>query len=164
MQIVQKIVSTLRFIGAYIVANFQAEMEYRTAFVTQVIAMMLNDGLWIFFWFNYFRQFPIVHGWQANDIVILWSVAACGFGVGTGIFGNAGRIPTLIVNGGLDAYLGMPRHILLHVCVSRMSASAWGDVLFGLFAFLLVVRPDLPHFALFVLLVLLVLMTLHLSY
>src|SRR2546429_3081835 len=41
------------------------------------------------------------------------------------------------MNGGLDAYLGMPRNVLLHVCISATDPTAWGDFLFGLSVFLL---------------------------
>src|SRR5947209_16743935 len=102
---------TLRFIGVYLVANLQAAMEYRAAFVVQVLSMAANDCLWLFFWWTYFKQFPLVHGWQNTDIVVIWAISACGFGVSVGVFGNAPKLAVLIMNGGLDAYLGMPRYV-----------------------------------------------------
>lgn len=48
--------------------------------------MAANDSLWLFFWWTYFHQFPLVHNWQVTDIVVLWSVAACGFGISMGFF------------------------------------------------------------------------------
>src|SRR6266567_837306 len=103
--------------AAYTVANVQAAMEYRISFWVQIFTMVANDSLWLFFWVSYFRQYPLVHGWQSTDIVVIWAVAACGFGISMGFFGNARNLATLIMNGGLDAYLGMPRNVLLHVCV-----------------------------------------------
>jgi ABC-2 type transport system permease protein len=144
---------TVRFIGAYLVANVQASMEYRVAFWMQVLTMAANDSLWLFFWWTYFHQFPLTNGWQSTDIVILWAVAACGFGISVGLFGNARQLSTLIMNGGLDAYLGMPRDVLLHVCVAASDPTAWGDILFSVSAYLLILRPDVWHIALFVLLV-----------
>ena len=60
----------------------------------------------------------------------------------------------LIMNGGLDAYLGMPRYVLLHVCISASDPTAWGDILFAVGSFLVLLRPDPLHIALFILLVL----------
>ena len=122
---------TLRFIGAYAAANIQAAMEYRISFWVQVFTMVANDSLWLFFWWTYFQQFPVVHGWQNSDIVVIWAVAACAFGISAGFFGNASRLATLIMNGGLDAYLGMPRNVLLHVCISASDPTAWGDIIFA---------------------------------
>lgn len=152
MSIVKTGFRTLRFIGAYLVANLQAAMEYRAAFVVQIITMVANDSLWLFFWWTYFRQFPLVHGWQSSNIVVIWAVAACGFGIGMAVFGNAPRLAALIMNGGLDAYLGMPRNVLLHVCITASDPTAWGDIIFAVGAFLLLLHPDPGHFALFLLL------------
>lgn len=148
-------VRTLRFIVAYAAANLQAAMEYRTAFLVQVISMAANDSLWLFFWWTYFQQFPLTNGWQHTDIVILWAVSACGFGISVCVFGNAGKLAMLIMNGGLDAYLGMPRNVLLHVCIAATDPTAWGDILFALGAYLLFLHPDMFHIALFVFLALL---------
>src|SRR2546430_594048 len=89
-----------RFIGSYVVANLQAAMEYRVAFIVQIITMVANDGLWLFFWWTYFRQFPLVNGWQSSNIIVIWAVSACGFGIGMGVFGNTPRLAALIINGG----------------------------------------------------------------
>ena len=126
-------------------------MEYRIAFIVQIITMIANDSLWLFFWWTYFRQFPLVNGWQSSNIIVIWAVAACGFGIGMGVFGNASKMAALIMNGGLDAYLGMPRNVLLHVCITASDPSAWGDILFAIGAYVLILRPDLLHFALFLL-------------
>ncbi len=146
---------TLRFMGAYAAANVQAAMEYRVSFWVQILTMVANDSLWLFFWWTYFQQFPLVHGWQTTDIVVIWAVAACSFGISVGFFGNARNIATLIMNGGLDAYLGMPRYVLLHVCISASDPTAWGDMLFAIGAYLLFLHPDPLHMLLFVLLTLL---------
>jgi ABC-2 type transport system permease protein len=154
MVIIKAGLRTLRFMKAYFVANLQAAMEYRAAFWVQIITMVANDSLWLFFWWTYFRQFPLLHGWQNTDIVILWAISACGFGIAMCIFGNAPKLAALIMNGGLDAYLGMPRNVLLHVCISATDPSAWGDVIFAVGAYVLFLHPDLLHIGLFALLAL----------
>jgi ABC-2 type transport system permease protein len=151
---IQRFFRTLRFIGAYTAANVQAAMEYRISFWMQILTMVANDGLWLFFWYTYFHQFPLVHGWQNTDIVVIWAVAACGFGLSVGVFGNAPKLAILIMNGGLDAYLGMPRYVLLHASISASDPTAWGDILFAVGSFLVLVRPNPLQIALFVLLVL----------
>lgn len=156
MRIIRACASTLRFMGAYFVANLQAAMEYRVSFWVQIVLLLGNDCLWLLFWWSYFQQFPLVNGWRQTDIVVLWSVSAFGFGIGAAIFGNATRLAALIINGGLDAYLGMPRYALLHACISATDPSGWGDALFGLGAFLLFLHPSLLNLFLFVLLGLMV--------
>ena len=147
--------STLRFIGAYFVANLQAAMEYRVAFWMQILVMLGNDCLWLLFWWSYFRQFPLTNGWQQTDIVVIWSVSALGIGLSNAVFGNVPRLAQLIMTGGLDAYLGMPRYALLHVCISATDPSAWGDVLFALGAYIVFLHPNPLNLLLFVLLAML---------
>jgi len=154
MSIVTICIRALRLVGAYTVANVQAAMEYRVSFWVQIITMIANDSLWLFFWWTYFHQFPLTHGWQATDIIILWAISACGFGLCMGIFGNARYIAALIMNGGLDAYLSMPRNVLLHACIATSDTTAWGDIIFALGAFVLFLHPDIWHIGLFVLLAL----------
>src|SRR5207247_4279791 len=65
-------------------------------------------------------------------------------------------IAALIMNGGLDAYLSMPRYALLHASIATSDTTAWGDIIFALGAFVLFVHPDVWHIGLFVLLAVLV--------
>lgn len=154
MVIIKACARTLRFMKAYFIANLLAAMEYRAAFWVQIFTMVANDSMWLFFWWTYFRQFPLTNGWQNTDIVILWAISACGFGIAMCIFGNAPKLAALIMNGGLDAYLGMPRNVLLHVCISATDPTAWGDVIFAVGAYTLFLHPDLLHMGLFALLAL----------
>ncbi|HLW00527.1 MAG TPA: ABC-2 family transporter protein [Ktedonobacterales bacterium] len=148
--------SYLRFLGGYLSANLQAAMEYRAGFWSQVASMALNDGLWLGFWFLFFQRYPVVQGWVVSDIIIVWAVPAAGFGLATGIFGRAQRLASVITSGGLDSYLTMPKNVLLHVLVSATSASGWGDLIFGLVAFTLLIRPTPFDFLLYLALVLMV--------
>ncbi len=61
MFLLKKAARSLRFIGAYMLANTQAAMEYRVSFWVQIITMIANDSLWLFFWWTYFHQFPPKH-------------------------------------------------------------------------------------------------------
>src|SRR5215213_9613378 len=131
----------LRFLGAYLRANLKVALEYRFAFWGNVLAMFLNDLMWVAFWAIFFTRFPPVRGYDLRDVMTIWALAALGFGVALGIFGNCNRYAALVADGSLDFYLLLPRPVLLHVLVSRMSISAWGDALFGLILYVVVVRP-----------------------
>src|SRR5437588_12384620 len=99
MLLLNQLMRTARFIAAYAAANIQAAMEYRISFWVQIITMVANDSLWLVFWWSYFQQFPVVHGWQNTDIVVIWAVAACGFGISVALFGNASKLASTIRNG-----------------------------------------------------------------
>ena len=148
-----RLARTLAFLGAYLRVNLAAAMEYRASFITQCLGMMLNDAIMFVFWWMYFQRFPAVRGWELHDVVVLWAVVATSFGLAVTLFGNGSRLAVLIGQGQLDYYLALPKNVLLHVLVSRMSLPGWGDVAFGLCAFLLAGRLDPATIALYVVLV-----------
>jgi ABC-2 type transport system permease protein len=135
---------------AYTRLNLSAQLEYRGAFITQVAAMFLNDGVWVVFWILFFTRFPVLRGWSLDDVITLWALSAAGFGLAHAIFGNALQLAGLIARGQLDAWMLYPRALLPHLLLGRMHATAWGDALFGYVVYLALVRPDLAHFVLFV--------------
>lgn len=145
-------VSTLRLLAAYFVKNMQAAMEYRGAFLAQIVILLTIHGSWLLFWWTYFLQFPLVNGWQQTDIIVIWAISALAIGLGSVCFGNVFKLPQLISTGGLDVYLAMPRPALLHICISESDSSGWGDIVFALVAFNVFVHPALVQALLFVLL------------
>jgi ABC-2 type transport system permease protein len=148
--ILSKPLNYLGLAKAYVKLNFLAQLEYRGAFISQIIAMFLNNIAWLVFWNLYFTRFPILEGWTIKDVVTIWSVTASGFGLAYAVFGNSLMLPSLISRGQLDSWMLYPRALLSHLILGRMSAMACGDVLFGFSAFVFLVKPDLAHLALFV--------------
>ncbi len=147
----QRIEAFARFVWGYVAANFQSALEYRLSFVSQVFAMLLNDIMWLVFWLAYFGKFQVVAGWGRDDIVMLWAVVASGFGLGTTLCGNVFRLAGMIMRGEMDFYLALPKPVLSHALISRMSLTAPGDIVFGLIAFGVIVQPTLQQWLLFTL-------------
>lgn len=144
-----KLFNYLGLAVAYFGFNFKAQLEYRTAFVSQSFAMFLNDCIWLVYFIMFFDRFNVVKGWHAEDVATLWAVTAAGFGIGHSLFGNSLGLARIIANGDLDGWLLYPRALLPHVVLGKMSASSFGDAVFGYVVYLVVVKPDLPHFLLF---------------
>jgi ABC-2 type transport system permease protein len=141
----------LAFVWGYVQANMRIALEYRFAFWANVLGMFLNDLMWVVFWAVFFTNFPQVRGYDLRDVLTVWAIAALGFGVAVGVFGNCTRYASMVARGELDFYLLLPRPVLLHVLISRMSISAWGDAAFGLLLYVAVVRPGPLELAAFLL-------------
>lgn len=131
--------------------NLSSAMEYRASFISQVIGMLINDGIYFVFWLLFFDRFKVVRGWGMSDMVLLFSIITTGYGLAFVGFGNAMNLAELIAQGRLDYYLTLPRDVLLHVLASRSILSAWGDLTFGLMAYLFTGRFSLPEIALWLL-------------
>ena len=147
--------SVLAFSATYLRINLLAALEYRLAFVVQALGMLLNDVAFAIFWVLYFARFPDVGGWSVRDLALLWAVGAVSIGLSAALFGNCTRIATIVVQGQLDYYLGLPKNTLLHVLVSRSGLAGWGDVAFGVLAFVLFGPHEPGSILLYVALVLL---------
>jgi ABC-2 type transport system permease protein len=127
----------LLFLLALWKANLLAAMEYRIAFISQVIGMMLNNAVYFAFWIIFFDRFQEVRGWGLDEMLLLFGVIATSFGLGVYLFGNVLTLADVIVSGRLDYYLSLPRPVLLHVLASRSRASGLGDFTYGLISFAL---------------------------
>jgi ABC-2 type transport system permease protein len=137
------------FVTRYVGANLQGALEYRVSFASQVVAMLINDIIWLVFWLAYFTSFPVVGGWGRDEIVTMWAVLATSFGVSATLCGGAAHIAGMIMRGELDFYLSLPKPPLLHVLISRMDLTAPGDVLFGLLVYAVIITPSPWQIALF---------------
>lgn len=125
----------LKFLLAVWQANLQSVMEYRVAFLTQMIGMMLNDFMYFAIWLVFFERFKDVNGWGVSDMYITYGVLASAFGLVALLFGNAFMLSDIINNGRLDYYLSLPRPVLLHTIASRTIASGMGDFSYGFLSY-----------------------------
>ena len=115
----------VRFVRALVGVNLRAALEYRVSFLTGVLFMAINDGMWIVFWTLIFSRFPVLRGWELTDIVTMWAVVAAGFGLATGVFGNCRpEGARVIVEGRLDYHLALPKNPLLHYLLGSISVPA----------------------------------------
>ncbi len=124
-----------RFLLSLWKTNLAAAMEYRAAFISQSVGMILNDAVYFVVWIIFFDRFPSIRGWQLTDMFIVFGISASAFGLAGLLFGNAFNLGDIIVKGRLDYYLSLPRPTLLHVLASRVVPSSFGDFLYGFISF-----------------------------
>ncbi|HKY55793.1 MAG TPA: ABC-2 family transporter protein [Anaerolineales bacterium] len=125
----------LKFLLAVWKSNLLSAMEYRVAFISQVIGMMLNDFIYFAIWIIFFDRFKEVRGWGIGDMYITYGVLASAFGLVAMLFGNAFTLSEIINQGRLDYYLSLPRPVLLHAVSSRMISSGMGDFTYGFLSY-----------------------------
>lgn len=131
----RQIGAELRFLGTLLGMNLASAMEYRASFLTQIIFMFINNGIYFVFWLLFFDRFGAIRGYAVEDIYLLFAVVATGFGLGSLLAGNTGQaLAYLIAQGRLDYYMVLPRLLLPHVLLSRMTVAGVGDIAFGLLA------------------------------
>lgn len=133
----KRIRAEFRFLRSLMAVNLASALEYRVSFISQIVGMFINNGIYFLFWLLFFDRFGNVRGYELQDVFLLFTVVAMGFGLAFMFAGNAGPfLAEIIAQGRLDYYLVFPRNLLTHVIFSRMSVSTIGDLSFALVAFL----------------------------
>jgi ABC-2 type transport system permease protein len=113
----------------------------RSAFWTQIGAMIANDLAWVAFWVIFFQEVASVRGWDVDRVLLLLAVLCTSAGLVLGLFSNSRRIPTLVADGSLDEVLTLPVAPLPNLLVRRLDTVNLGDVAFGLALFAVAAHP-----------------------
>lgn len=111
--------------------NIMREMTNKTAFITNVLFMMLNNSTFIIQWAVLFHLKKEIGGYGMKEIMLLWALAASSYGFAHIFFHRAFGLSELITEGKLDAFLVQPKSVLLAVISSATSPPAMGDLLYG---------------------------------
>jgi ABC-2 type transport system permease protein len=122
---------TLRFAGSLVVTNVRASLALRAAFWLQAAFMAANNLAFFTTWWLLFERFDEIGGWRLRDMMTVFGVVACGFGLCVVFGGGARRLARMIIDGELDSLLIHPKPVLLHAVGSSSIASGWGDMVTG---------------------------------
>lgn len=125
----------------YFKLNLAKAAQYRVSFVMNILMMMANDAFFIIQWVIVFSLVPDIGGYQFNDIMLFWAMAAGSFGFAHVFFHGAFSISDKIYSGKLDVFLTQPKHVLVNVACSSTSVSAMGDLLYAFVALFIIQAP-----------------------
>lgn len=125
----------LKLLKKYFIFNLKCSIEYRTSFFVQVIGMIINNSSFLFFWWIIFNNVNNISGYTFSNVMILWGLASSTYGFTYILFGNVSNLSEIIISGALDSYLIQPKDVVLNVCSSKTTVSAWGDLIYGFILF-----------------------------
>ena len=108
-----------------------SEIGKRTSFVIQMLFMCLNDLTWIVFWLLVFSHRESIRGWERSEVLVLFAIITCTYGIGIGLFYGIRRLGHKIRHGDLDPYLAQPTPVVLRVLFSKIHPPLLGDLAFG---------------------------------
>lgn len=114
--------------------NIMREMLNKVTFLTNICFMMLNNASFLVQWAILFRLKEDIGGYSFREVMLLWGLSASSFGLSHILFARVFSLPELIINGKLDAWLVLPKNVLLGVMTSSTRTSAIGDLLYGILA------------------------------
>ena len=117
--------------------NIKNEKELKSAFIISIVGMMLNNAAFILLWYYFGKIVGELNGWKAEDIFGLYAVNTVSYGIVSAFFNGIFYIPIYISTASLDRYLLTPKNILMKISTSKVSTSAFGDLLYGIVCFII---------------------------
>ena len=117
--------------------NIKNEKELKSAFIISIVGMMLNNAAFLILWFYFGKIVGELNGWKAEDIFGLYAVNTVSYGIISGFLNGIFNIPIYISTASLDRYLLTPKNILMKISTSKISTSAFGDLLYGIVCFII---------------------------
>lgn len=111
--------------------NIMKQMVNKVTFITNIIFMILNNASFIIQWIIFFTLKEEIGGYTIKEVILIWGMASCVYGLAHILFYKAFEISDLIINGKLDTFLVQPKNVFLGVITSETSISAIGDLIYG---------------------------------
>ena len=133
--------NNLKMIFSYFRLNVKKEWKYKTSFFMQIAMMILNDLFFIIQWYIIFQLVDNIGGYGFNETMLLWAIAAGGFGFSHAFFGGAWNIKDIVYDGKLDVFLTQPKSVLLNVSCSSTDISAIGDMIYAYVVLIIIGAP-----------------------
>ena len=133
--------NNFKLIFSYFKLNMKKEWKYKSSFFMQIFMMILNDLFFIIQWLIIFSLIINIGGYGFDETMLLWGIAAGGFGIAHGFFGGAWNIKDIVYDGKLDVYLTQPKSVLINVCCSSTDVSAIGDIIYAFVVLAIIGAP-----------------------
>lgn len=122
----------------------------RAGFWTQIAIMMVNDLVWIVFWFLFFDRVGTVQGWDLDRLIVLFAILTTSAGIVLGLLNNARMTGRLAATGALDSALALPVPPLVYLLFRRVEPVNVGDLAFGIVLFTVFGNPTPQRILIFV--------------
>jgi ABC-2 type transport system permease protein len=120
-------------------AYLRSQMQYRTNFVVDVLMGMVVHLTSLLFIGVLLSRFQELAGWTTAEMVFLYALRLLIHALRGVVFGNVGRVESLIRRGEFDRILVRPIPPLLHLMAMRVPVSDIGNLISGVAVFAIAV-------------------------
>ena len=127
----QEVKNQLRVTLKTIKYGLMREMVNKTSFIMNIVFMILNNASFIIQWIVIYSLKEDVGGYEFNQVLLLWAIAASTYGFAHFPFKKVFSLSDLITNGKLDSFLVQPKNVLVSAITTDVEVSAIGDILYG---------------------------------
>ncbi|MCH5304694.1 MAG: ABC-2 family transporter protein [Ruminococcus sp.] len=133
MKVLHKLHRALKLHRIFIKQDLKKLMEYKIDFLTGAIALLISQGINIFFLTIIFANIPNLEGWTFDQILFIYGFALLPKGLDHLFTDNLWSIGYFIVRkGDFDKYLTRPVSTLFAVTVEKFQVDAFGEIVVGI--------------------------------
>jgi ABC-2 type transport system permease protein len=118
--------------AANIAAAIRTSLMDRTNFILNSAGMVLNDVFFLVLWYMFFAGFRQVGGWGLRDVALLLGLTMLVVAISGVFFGGYRDMAATILRGEIDALLTQPKTVLARLMARESIATAWGDLVMGI--------------------------------
>lgn len=115
--------------------NLQSAMTYKVSFIMQIFGLAIGDACFAIMWTFFFKRFPVVNGWQAQDMMLLMALSSINFGLFEFFAGGIWELSKKITSAELDQHVIFPQNTLWSVATSKSFIPGLGEVALGIFLY-----------------------------
>ena len=117
--------------------NILSAMTYKVSFVMQIIGMIIGDTSFAIMWAIFFKRFPMINGWQSNDMMVLMALSSINFGLCSFFAGGIWDLAKKITSAELDQHITAPQNTLWSIATSKSFVHGLGEIFFGISLYIL---------------------------
>jgi ABC-2 type transport system permease protein len=111
--------------------QFIAATKLRTAFVLQIVGMIVNNLGLLAAWLFLFQAFGTINGWSGLDYMGMQGVTMLVFGTLMMFVYGITELPRHVDQGSFDAFLTKPASVLAQLAGGMIEVGTIGDVILG---------------------------------
>lgn len=121
----------MKIILQYFKLNFLSLLEYKIPFLIEVVAMLVNNSLFISIWYMFFMKFWTIWWMEFGTFAMLLSIMVMVFGIMHVFFWWYNSIWLMIEQWKIDSHLLLPKNILLRLLANKINIWAFWDIIFS---------------------------------
>lgn len=124
-------VADLRFALELLKMTLKSVASQRNSMLLRAFFAFTNHAIYIPVWLVIFSVSPDIQGWTLQHVFLTYAMSMCCWGIVFFTAFGLRTIPDQIDHGEFDAYLTLPKPVLLSAAISSSKNTGVGDFLFG---------------------------------
>ena len=121
----------LNYLQSALRSHYKLALTLKVSFLTNIIAIIVKQGLFILTWGFFFNKYISVGGWEFTEMLAMYGLVSFGIGFVEMIFYGVRNISFLVETNQIDYFLIQPRNILLNIALSKGDVTAFSEIIYG---------------------------------